>query len=69
MDMSNEMKVSTGSYVVVDEKNMARIYSNIASVKIWDKKLTLLSEDGDIIASFSAWKSSSTWSTRNECDL
>ena len=63
--MNNEMKVSTGSYVVVDEKNMARIYSNIASVKIWDKKLTLLSEDGDIIASFSAWKSSSTWATGN----
>jgi hypothetical protein len=57
--MNNEMKVSTGSYVVVDEKNMARIYSNIASVKIWNKKLILRSEHGNIIASFSSWKSSS----------
>jgi hypothetical protein len=67
--MNNQMKVSTGSYVVVDEKNMARVYSNIASVKIWNKKLILRSEDGDIIASFSVWKSSSTWTTGNKCDL
>ena len=55
----SEIKAHTKTYVVVDEKNIERIYSNIASVKIWRKKLILRSEHGDIIASFSSWKSSS----------
>ena len=66
----SEIKAHTKTlYVVVDEKNIERIYSNIASVKIWRKKLILRSEHGDIIASFSSWKSSSVWHKEQEPDL
>ena len=65
----SEIKAHTKTYVVVDEKNIERIYSNIASVKIWRKKLILRSKHGNIIASFSSWKSSSVWHKEQEPDL
>jgi hypothetical protein len=57
--MNNEMKVSTETYMVVDDHGMARNYFSIGSVKIEDGKLILRSEGGNVIASFSSWKSSS----------
>jgi hypothetical protein len=56
--MNNEMKVSTGSCLVVDDHGMACSYCSISSVKIEDGRLILRAEGGNIIASFSSWKSS-----------
>jgi hypothetical protein len=57
--MNNEMQVYTGAYMVVDDHEMARTFYSVLSVRIEDKRLILRSQHGDIIASFSSWKSSS----------
>jgi hypothetical protein len=53
------MKISTKTYIVVDDHGMARSYSSISSAQIEDRRLILRSEGGNVIASFSKWKSSS----------
>jgi hypothetical protein len=57
--MINQMKVYTETYMVVDDHEMARTFCSVLSVRIEDKRLILRSQHGDIIASFSSWKSSS----------
>jgi hypothetical protein len=64
--MNNEIKVHTETYMVVDDHGMARAFCSVLSVKIEDKRLILRSEHGNIIASFSSWKSSSILPTPDD---
>jgi hypothetical protein len=64
--MNNEMQVSKKTYIVVDDHGMARNYSSISSAQIEDRRLILRSEGGNVIASFSSWKSSSILPTPDD---
>ena len=56
--MTNEMKVFTQSYEVIDSKGRSLNYNDIVSAKIEDGRLILRGEHGNITASFSKWESS-----------
>jgi hypothetical protein len=60
------MKLHTKTYIVVDDHGMARSYSSISSAQIEDRRLILRSEGGNVIASFSNWKSSSILPTPDD---
>lgn len=60
------MKVHTETYMVIDDHGMARNYFSISSAQIEDRRLILRSEGGNVIASFSSWKSSSILPTPDD---